>query len=503
VDHPLTAEARGALASADFALGSDDTAVREALDAEQTGRDHLRFTIRYLPERQALAYADKRPRGLDLALSVVAAGRVPAAASVVDSVIQSRSVVLDELAARAQSARAADGPLDLNIAAAGAREHFANLMLRSLKGEDPVPRAILDEARNKKEEAERALAEKSAAARTEVALANVGLKEVRDALPTNTVLVAFVRYDRTSFTVSGTRAVSRTTPSYVGFVIRSDAATVDAVQLGPASSIESAIAAWREQAGGQAMAAGTSVLDAERTYRTIGARLRQRIWDPLASSVRGASQVFVVPDGALNLVSFAALPTGTNRYLLEDGPVIHYLSTERDLVPADTFPSGHGLLAVGGPAFDERMQPAETASARRSGCATLGYVRFEDLPGSKNEAADIAKIWPSIGSAQDDVKLLSGRAATETAVKQAAIGRRVVHLATHGYFLQSRCDTTAVNTRGVGAITSASVPSSALSENPLLLTGLALAGANLRTSGRPGQDDGILTAEEVAGLNLQ
>ena len=37
---------------------------------------HLRFTVRYLPERQGLLYAGSRPRGLDLALSVVAASRV-------------------------------------------------------------------------------------------------------------------------------------------------------------------------------------------------------------------------------------------------------------------------------------------------------------------------------------------------------------------------------------------------------------------------------------------
>ena len=43
--------------------------------------------------------------------------------------------------------------------------------------------------------------------------------------------------------------------------------------------------------------------------------------------------MFVVPDGALHLVSFAALPTGASAYLVETGPVIHYLSTERDLVP--------------------------------------------------------------------------------------------------------------------------------------------------------------------------
>ena len=39
-------------------------------------------------------------------------------------------------------------------------------------------------------------------------------------------------------------------------------------------------------------------------------------------------------------------------------------------------------------------------------------------------------------------------------------------------------------------------------ENPLLLSGFALAGANRRTAAAPGEEDGILTAEEIAGLDL-
>ena len=40
-------------------------------------------------------------------------------------------------------------------------------------------------------------------------------------------------------------------------------------------------------------------------------------------------------------------------------------------------------------------------------------------------------------------------------------------------------------------------------QNPLVLSGLALAGANRRASAAPGEEDGILTAEEVASMNLQ
>ncbi len=48
---------------------------------------------------------------------------------------------------------------------------------------------------------------------------------------------------------------------------------------------------------------------------------------------------------------------------------------------------------------------------------------------------------------------------------------------------------------------SRTVTSTVRSTSPLLLTGLVFAGANLK--GRSGRDDGILTAEEIAGLNLR
>jgi CHAT domain-containing protein len=124
-------------------------------------------------------------------------------------------------------------------------------------------------------------------------------------------------------------------------------------------------------------------------------------------------------------------------------------------------------------------------------------VQFVDLPGSRNEVAEVARLWP-------DVTVLTGRAATETAVKRAVGGRQVVHFATHGFFLGSGCEPGAAGTRAVGGLALAkprTVPG--LADNPLLLSGLALTGANNRGARKPAQDDGILTAEEVAALNLQ
>ena len=57
-----------------------------------------------LPERQALIYADNRPRGLDLALSAVADGRAPSREMSWRG-RRSRGVVVDELGARARRRR--------------------------------------------------------------------------------------------------------------------------------------------------------------------------------------------------------------------------------------------------------------------------------------------------------------------------------------------------------------------------------------------------------------
>jgi CHAT domain-containing protein len=55
-----------------------------------------------------------------------------------------------------------------------------------------------------------------------------------------------------------------------------------------------------------------------------------------------------------------------------------------------------------------------------------------------------------------------------------------VHLATHGFVLDPGC----------------------VVANPLLRSGLALAGANARATAAAGEEDGILTAEEIASLEL-
>jgi CHAT domain-containing protein len=119
--------------------------------------------------------------------------------------------------------------------------------------------------------------------------------------------------------------------------------------------------------------------------------------------------------------------------------------------------------------------------------------------------ADISAVWNASHSAGGGAMVLSGRLATEEAFKREASGRSILHLATHGFFFDGGCVPSATATRSVGGLVSGKPAggSKLAVERPFALSGLALAGANLRSSAKPGAEDGILTAEEVVSLNLE
>jgi CHAT domain-containing protein/tetratricopeptide (TPR) repeat protein len=527
--NPAYAEAQAGLALAFARLGDRAAALTAAIGAEATGRDHLRTMLRSLPERQSLNYAAVRPRGLDLMLSLV--GLVPdAAASAMDVLIRSRALVLDEMAAR-QSAHQTAGADSLRTAFTSAQQRVANLVVRGpgqLSTEQY--RVVLEDARREEEAAEEALAERSAEFRAVRARAQLGLDDVRASLPADGTLVSFVRYGRTRFAGAATpsrntatRASPPVAPSYLAFVLRPEGPPV-LVTLGPAAAIDQLVSEWRADLAEEALAPAPAAGAVARGSRVSGAALKRLVWDPLATHLGAARRVFIVPDGALSLVPFVALPVGQRSYLLERAPVIHYLSAERDIVSAmaDGTAVGKGLLALGGPAFDDTTlfsgagngsrakpdrSPLSKASVRAvaSPCASVESMTFTPLDGTRQEVQELSRLWnTSAIPGHEGSRILVGRNASESTFKKEARNYRVLHLATHGFFLGDSCGSARPGTRAVGrlAYTSGAEATPAAAENPLLLSGLALAGANRRQIAAENEDDGILTAEEVASLDL-
>jgi CHAT domain-containing protein/tetratricopeptide (TPR) repeat protein len=533
---PAYADAQAGLALTLANLGDRASALANAVNAEATGRAHLRTMLRSLPERQSLEYAAVRPRALDLILSLT--GSSPEAVDVaMDSVIRSRAVVLDEMAAR-QRSQPGSRTDSLRTAFTSAQQRLANLVVRGPGQLSPSQySAVVEEARRDSEQAEQSLAERSADFRSERSRAQLGLDEVRAALPDDGALVSFVRHNRTVFSDSTkspvanqrSQSASRVVPSYVALVTRKGQPSV-AISIGAAHTIDSLVSRWRADIAAEAVApAQTAAAPSASSSRVSGLELRRLVWDRVTPLLGNTTRVFIVPDGTLNLVPFGALPAGQRSYLIERSPLVHYLSAERDVVPSsDSAGSvGHGLLAVGGPAFDDATPFAAGQSKRNTAASNtttalreavrsasspcdvsrgVQAITFTPLKGTLQEVRELSRVWTTSATASDEPsRLLVGHEASEQNLKKDASGYRVLHLATHGFFLRDACPPGRAGTRAVGGLVSAGQPSSNASpvENALLLSGLALAGANRREHASPNEDDGILTAAEVASLNLR
>jgi CHAT domain-containing protein len=248
--------------------------------------------------------------------------------------------------------------------------------------------------------------------------------------------------------------------------------------LGKAVETDSAVAAWRDSIAREAQAPGRRTAFNERQSREAGTALRQLVWDPIAPLVGKAGRVFIVPEGALHLVNFAALPTPHGRYLIESGPLLHVLDTERDLAEPAAAAAKGTLLALGDPDYGHAATRTPEATPR--GCAVPRDRSFTPLPASRMEVDQILQLWKSSGG---QGRALEGRAASEEQFKAAAAGNRILHLAVHGFFYQDSCG---ANSAG----------------NVLSYSGLALAGANRRPA-PPAAEDGILTAEEISLMHLE
>jgi CHAT domain-containing protein/Tfp pilus assembly protein PilF len=224
--------------------------------------------------------------------------------------------------------------------------------------------------------------------------------------------------------------------------------------------------------------------------KTAGRALDELVMRPLRKLLGDTKTVLLSPDGPLNLVPFAALTDERGRYLVEDY-TFDYLTSGRDLVRLEVrAQSRQPPLVFADPSYDAALATAATSQPTDGGrrglrSTDLRQTLWERLPYTAEEAKELKEALP-------DAKVLTQADATEYALKQVS-GPRILHIATHGFFLDDRPQDSAAARSGQGVGAGAA-------ENPLLRSGLVLAGANNRQGGAG--EDGVLTALEAAGLDL-
>lgn len=324
----------------------------------------------------------------------------------------------------------------------------------------------------------------------------VTLEAVRAAMPPDSALIELVSYR--SFNAKATKGdQSYGRPHYVAYVLRREV-EIGWKELGEAKSIDTAIAALRNALR------DPKRRDVKRLARAVDAK----VFQPLRPLIGDRSRLLISPDGLLNLVPFAALVDERGRYAVERHS-ISYLTSGRDLLRLQVDrESKSGPMVVAAPEFGRRSQ-AEALSLEKqekdapedeikaeSARSAINEFYFPPLPHAAQEGEALRALLPG-------ATLLTKGQATKAALGQVR-SPELLHVATHSFFLEDQ----QLNLDGErGAQALSDDPERAAQrlerrgvriESPLLRSGLALAGANERKE----DDNGILTALEVTGLNL-
>jgi tetratricopeptide (TPR) repeat protein/CHAT domain-containing protein len=368
----------------------------------------------------------------------------------------------------------------------------------------------LAELSAEKEELERRLAAASVGFRQQQEVECAGFDKLVARLSPNTAVLDIVEITLFEPPEGGKGELKRTL-HYEAFVLRGGEqveSRVAWVHLGPAQPINEAAERWRLELTGHG-------LEAERVHQdevaeeAPGQSLRRLVWDKIEPHLHGCTAVIIIPDSALTRIPWAALPgKRPGSYLLED----YALGTassgqqlyELLLRPA---PQGDQALVAGGIRYDA-APPGDSLAAHRGPALDLKKrPLWHYLRGSLSEARSIKALCPK----PERVELLEADQATEAALRQTLPRARYVHLATHGFFADARFrsafqhDVSHEKLQRFGFAMSGR-RSTATGRNPLTLSGVVLAGANepqaVNAEGAPVGDDGILTAEEVAELDL-
>jgi CHAT domain-containing protein/tetratricopeptide (TPR) repeat protein len=476
-----------------------ESLLREALAVQGRLREALLLGT---AEAEALNHLAQLPPTRDVYLSVCR--DLPDSAPQAHAALwHSRSVLARFLSQRRLAVLAAANPASRDLARRLAEKRQALAALLLARGTWSTAQA--ERARtlsDEKEQLEKDLARSVPAFDRLLRSGHSTPEDLRRRLPAGVVCLDLLRYVHIEHDPRqpGQKGVRRT-PSYVAFVLCRDRQT-RRVELGPAEPIEHAVRAWRAALMGPLRRAKSETrnLKSEQPEQV----LRRLVWEPLARHLPPAAHtIYVVPDGALTQLPWAALPgSKPGTVLLEEMTVAvvphgHFLLAA--LGPASEErkrPEDGTLLAVGGVAYDQAPAAASGAEGLPRAAGPAAAVRWHALPGTSRELEGIIAL-----AGQRRVKTYRGTEASTSRLLRDLPKARWAHLATHGFFADQRLrsilqlseqDYTRASRGervGVGA------------RSPLVLSGLVLAGANLQGEEAPA-DGGILTAEAIAGLDL-
>ncbi len=476
-------------------------------------RQGIEYTLRLRKSRDSLLQMQQTVAKLGPALLARSVRTLPVIqpAEVYDSVWSTKAIVARALSRQRPPAGNDPKTQELWNQLTAVRRKIAQTTMASaladLPGSNPSPDISRLTAR--KEELQTALGTRLHSSETESRLVPPSAAELVRALPRGVAVVDFVLTQHNQSATDVKTADDDLT--YAAFVLTKipylPGYDVTWLDLGPARTIDAAIDAWRKEILGTNSAGRSEAETSAASTSSPGDALAELVWRKLEKHFRGAHTVVMLPDGALARIPWAALPGAEpGTFLVEKYAIGTALYGQQLLESLERPPSRRsGMLLVGAVNYDAKVR----ASGNEVASIPLARKSWPELPGTRAEIESIGKLF----SQPTNVRSLRDEQATKAALCDVLPKARYVHLATHGLFADpsyrsalnaSVADVARFSEPLVAASASAS-PSPVW--NPMALSGIVLAGANRPTGaaqdGAADDADGLLTAEEVDGLNLE
>lgn len=514
--HPDVAATLNNLAGLCAATGREAEALELMTRAQNINDRLIRNVFAAASESRRLGYLTVLRGETDAFLSLVARRLSKDAKAVragLDLVLRRKAIVAEAMAADRDAVLSGRYP-DLVSTLRDLKTLRIQIAQKTLSGPGPegleTHRRLLEEWEAEKEKLEVFLAGRIPEINLERRLREADRQAVAGALPEGAVLVELIRTGSFDFEAVPALGQSSWKPArYLAFVLPAgEPENISMIDLGDANDIDRMISDFRSSITGELESSGGRGLATKGVTtgpRESGAKLRAAVFDSLGKGVSGRKRIFLAPDGDFHRLSFAALPMDGGGYLIDEHS-IGYVVSGRDVLRfgegADFEASAPVVVAdpdydldVVGPGL--RAGEAAPGEERRGRELFRDAPHFDRLPGTRGEGERIGAMF--------HVEPLVGRQATKGRLRGLR-SPRILHFATHGFFLPDRGrDRDEGKSAGKdGGRRVAERPPRSV-ENPLLRSGLALAGANTWLGGKrpsPEAGDGILTGEDATALDL-
>ncbi len=282
--------------------------------------------------------------------------------------------------------------------------------------------------------------------------------------------------------------------------VLSDSTSLGALVLLPQGNpsyvpLTSANELWTAMAG---MADMDSYQKIEAMYVQDQLHLYDKLWMPIETMLQGVKAVYFSPTGFLNDLAFSAFKCTDGSYL-SDKYELHQMLSTGNLIDLRTSGEKNVVRTASlyGSVFysPEQEKEAECIEEEKSKKNRGALVdEFEFLPFTKREVVDVGSL---MNSKLVRVNIFEGFSSTEESVRSISEhSPDVLHLSTHGFFIKG--DKNMMDNKFLSRFP-------AIRFSSMQRSGLAFVGANRTWEGdtdKPEESDGILTANEVALLDL-